>query len=78
MNNNFYALFEDDQILGIFDKTELNEEIEEYYGSFTSVKFQDVRHSGIEWVHEIRYDGLLANEFEVVLTLKKFHLNEIG
>lgn len=78
MNKNFYALFESDQLIGIFDKTELNEEIEEWYGSFTSVQFQDVRDSGIEWLHKIRYDGLLADEFEVVLTLKQFHLNEIG
>jgi hypothetical protein len=72
MSNNFYALFEDDQILGIFDKTELNEELEEWYGSFTSVKFQ------IEWVHKIRYDDIRAEERESVLTLEQFYLNEIG
>jgi hypothetical protein len=78
MSNNFYALFEDDQILGIFDKTELNEELEEWYGSFTSVKFQDVKDSGIEWVHKIRYDDIRAEERESVLTLEQFYLNEIG
>jgi hypothetical protein len=72
-----YVLFDDNDVLGVFDKTELNEEIEKYFGSFTSVKFTDVRDSGIEWIHEIRYDGMLGEESESTLTLKQYYLNEI-
>ena len=76
-NKAMYVLFDENEVLGVFNKTGLDEEIEEYFGSFTSVKFTDVRDSGIEWIHEMRYDGMLGEESESTLTLKQYYLNEI-
>ena len=72
-----YVLFDGDEVLGVFDTNKLDEKIEEYFGSITSVEFRDVRDSGIEWVHTVRYDGLGGIETETVLTLKQYYLNEI-
>lgn len=72
-----YVLIEDnDDVLGVFDKKELDKEIEDYFGQYTSVKFTDVGDSGIEWVHRISYYDL-GEKTESTLTLKKYHLNEI-
>jgi hypothetical protein len=72
-----FVLFEEDEVLGVFDSSMLDEKIEEYFGGFTSVKFQDVRDSGIQWIHEIRYDGIDGDEQYATLTLKEYDINEI-
>jgi len=72
-----FVLFDGDDVLGVFDTPNLDEKIKEYFGGFTSVNFKDVRDSGIEWVHEIRYDDFEGVEMQAILTLKDFELNEI-
>ena len=72
-----YVLLDGGDAIGVFDKTNLDAEIEDYFGGFTSVKYTDVRDSGIEWIHEIRYDGMDGVEFDTTLTLKEYELNKI-